>query len=154
LGDEGALGPALLGGILYCFFYPLPYLSQTVRQIPAAIADYDHSALSRQYARELASEEGVTVQTVVDRVDAAVPALQRLDIGGIVTIPPNFRSDVLRGTPTGITVLANGGYIVVDGTALSSAAQALAATVSAPLEAHLIEAHVPPGALIQAAREE
>src|SRR5262249_31698775 len=119
LGDKGALAPGLLGGIVYCFFYPLPYLSETVQHVPLAVADYDQSALSRQFVRELDSVEEVRVQTVVDRVDGAVPALERLDIGGIVAIPPNFRRDVLRGTPTGITVLGNGGYIVVDGAALS-----------------------------------
>jgi ABC-2 type transport system permease protein len=151
LRDEGAVVPAVLGGIVYCFFYPLPYLPETVRNVPVAVADYDSSPLSREFARDLDATREVQVSTVTRRVADAVPLLQQGKIGGIVAIPPDFHRDVLRGTPTGVTVMGHGGYIVVDGTILETAAEVLVATAAAPLAAHLVESHVPPAALMRAA---
>lgn len=151
LRDEGAVVPAVLGGIVYCFFYPLPYLPETVHNVPVAVADYDSSPLSREFERNLDATREVRISTVTRRVVDAVPLLQRGEIGGIVAIPPDFHRDVLRGTPTGVTVMGHGGYIVVDGTILETAADVLAATAAAPLAAHLLESHVPPAALMRAA---
>jgi len=152
LGDKGAVVPAVLGGIAYCFFYPLPYLPEVVRNLPVAVADYDASRLSRQFERNLDSTREVRVMGVGRTVEDAVPLLQRGDIGGIVTIPPDFERDVRRGTPTGVTVMGNGGYIVVDGTVLATSAEVLAATAAPALAAHLVESGVPPAAVMQAAR--
>jgi ABC-2 type transport system permease protein len=149
--DKGAVVPAVLGGIVYCFFYPLPYLPEVVQHVPVVVADYDGSPLSRQFERDLDSTREVRVTGVARRVEDAVPLLQRGEIGGILAIPPQFHRDVLRGTPTGITVMGNGGYIVVDGTILETAAEVLAFTAAAPLAAHLLELNVPPAALIRAA---
>ena len=151
LGDKGAALPAVVGVIFYCFFYPLPYLPQTVRQLPVAVADYDASPLSRQFERDLDSTRELRVTSIVRRVEDAVPLLQRLEIGGIIAIPPDFDRDVLRGTPTGVTVMGNGGYVVVDGTMLTTTAEVLAATAAGPIAAQLLESHVPPAALLRAA---
>src|SRR5215475_8240494 len=145
--DKGALLPAVLGGIVYCFFYPLPYLPETVRNIPVVVADYDASPVSREFARNLDATRDVWVRGVTRRVTDAVALLQRGEIGGIVTVPPGFDRDISRGTPTGVTVMGHGGYIVVDGTVLGAAAETLAATVAAPLAAHLGASGTPPAAL-------
>ena len=151
LSDKGAVLPAVMGVIVYCFFYPLPYLPETVRQIPVAVADYDVSRLSREFERDLDATRELRVSVVTRRVSDAVPLLQRGEIGGIVAIPPDFHRDVLRGTPTGVTVMAHGGYIVVDGTVLSTAADVVAASAAAPLAGRLVESHVPPGVVMRAA---
>ena len=153
LHDKGAVLPAVLGGILYCFFYPLPYLPQTVRHVPIAVADYDASPLSRQFERDLDATPDVQVKAVVSTVQEAVPLLQRLEIGGIIAIPPDFWRDVMRGSPTGVTVMSDGGYIVVDGTVLSTTANVLLsdAAEAVPHTAELIAAHIPPDVLMRAA---
>src|ERR1700675_1553254 len=133
LRDKGAVVPAVLGIIVYCFFYPLPYLPEVVRDIPVAVADYDASPLSRQFERDLDATREVRVIGVTRQVDDAVPLLQRGDIGGIVAIPPNFHRDVLRGTPTGVTIMGNGGDIVVDGSFFRTAAEVLTARAPASL---------------------
>jgi ABC-2 type transport system permease protein len=152
LRDKGAVIPAVLGGIVYCFFYPLPYRPEAVQHVPVIVADYDASPLSRQFERDLDATRAVQVTGVTRRVEDAVPLLQQGEIGGIVAIPPRFDRDVTRGTPTGVTVMGNGGYIVVDGTILETAAEVLASTAAAPLAAHLIESGVPPAAVMRAAR--
>jgi len=150
--DKGAVLPAVLGGIVYCFFYPLPYLPQVVQHVPMMVADYDASSLSRQFARDLDATRQVHVTGVVSSVEEAVPLLQQGEIGGIVAIPPAFDRDVLRGTPTGVTVMGNGGYIVVDGSVLETTADVLVSTAATPLAAHLLESGVPPALVIRASR--
>ncbi len=151
LRDKGAVVPMVLGGLVYSFFYPLPYRPEVVEHVPVIVADYDASPLSRQFERDLGATRAVRVTGVTRRVEDAVPLMQRGEIGGIVAIPPNFDRDVLRGSPTGVTVMGNGGYIVVDGTILETAAEVLVSTAAAPLAAHLVESHVPPAAVMRAA---
>ena len=152
IGDKGALVPAVLGGIAYCFFYPLPYLPEVVRNLPVVVADYDASPLSRQFERNLDATREVRVVGVARTVEDAVPLLQDGEVGGIVTVPPNFDRDILRGTPTGVTIMGNGGYIVVDGTVLATSAEVLAGTVAPAIAARLVESGVPPAAAMQASR--
>jgi len=144
LTDKGAMLPAVIGSLVYCFFYPLPYLPQDVQHIPVIVADYDASSLSRRFVRNLDATREVEVTGVTRDLSAAASLLQRGDIGGIVAIPPRFAQDVARGTPTGVTVMGNGAYVVVDSTILTTAAQVLAATAVAPLAAHLVQTGAPP----------
>ena len=152
LGDKGPLVPAVVGIVAYCFFYPLPYLPEAVHDVPVVVADYDASPMSRQLERDLDATQAVRVAGVTDSVEEAIPRLQRMEIGGIVAVPKNFHRDVLRGTPTGVTVMGNGGYIVVDGAVLETTAEVLAETAAPALAAHLLQSNVPPAAVMRLAR--
>jgi ABC-2 type transport system permease protein len=152
LADKGPAAPAILGVIVYCFFYPLPYLPQTVRDVPVAVVDQDASELSRSLVRNLDATRDVRVVGVTRTVDEALPMMYAGRIGGIVTIPGNFRRDVLGGSPTGVTVMGNGGLIVLDGSLLGSAAEATAATVASDLAANLAREGVPAASLARAAQ--
>jgi ABC-2 type transport system permease protein len=149
--DKGPFVPAVAGILLYFVFYPLPYKPETVHEVPVVVADYDGSAMSRRIQRDLGATEAVRVQGVVGNVEEAIPYLQRGEIGGIVAIPKDFYRDVLHGTPTGVTVMGNGGYIVVDGTILSTTAQVVAEATAPALAAKLVQAHVPPAAVMRLA---
>src|SRR5215471_16299745 len=149
--DKGPVVPAIGGIILYFVFYPLPYKPETVHAVPVVVADYDGSRMSRQLERDLDATQAVQVQGVADSVEAALPFLQRGDIGGIVVVPRDFYRDVLHGTPTGVTVMGNGGYIVVDGTVLETTAKVVAETVAPALAGKLVQAKVPPAAVMRLA---
>ena len=152
LGDKGPAMPAILGVIVYCFFYPLPYLPQTVRDVPVAVVDEDASELSRSLARNLDATRDVRVVGVTRTVDEALPLMYAGRIGGIVTIPGNFNRDVIAGTATGITVMGNGGLMVLDGSLMGKAAEVTAATVASDLAANRAREGVPAAAIAQAAR--
>src|SRR5258706_16340309 len=140
-GDLGVLMPAVVGVIFYCVLYPLPYLPQTVHSIPVAVVDEDASALSRRLERNLDATQEIIVAGATKTMAEALPYLYDGRAGGIVTIPANFHRDVLRGDPTGATVMGQGGLIVLDGSLLSSPPKATAATVAPHLPAH----PAPPG---------
>lgn len=149
--DKGAAIPAVGGILLYFLFYPLPYGPEAVRAVPVVIADYDASAMSRQLVRDLDATQSVRVQGVARSVEDAVPLLQRGEVGGIVVVPTNFHRDVLRGTPTGVTVMGNGGYIVVDGAILETTAEVVAETAAPAFAARLVRSNVPPAAVMRLA---
>jgi ABC-2 type transport system permease protein len=149
--DKGALVPAVGGVLLYCFFYPLPYLPETVHAVPVVVADYDSSPLSRQLRRDLDATQSVSVAGVAATVEEAVPRLQRGEIGGIVAVPKDFYRDVLHGTPTGVTAMGNGGYIVVDGAVLETTAQVVAETTAPAFAAKLVQSGVPPAEVMRLA---
>jgi len=132
-------------------FYPLPYKPETVHAVPVVVADYDGSRMSRQLERDLDATQAVRVQGVAGSVEAALPFLQSGEIGGIVVVPRDFYRDVLHGTPTGVTVMGNGGYIVVDGTVLETTAKVVAETVAPALAGKLVQANVPPAAVLRLA---
>jgi ABC-2 type transport system permease protein len=149
--DKGAVLPAVVGVIAYCFFYPLPYLPETVRAVPVVVADYDGSSMSRTIERDLDAAQAVRVEGTTANVEDAIPRLQRGEIGGIVAVPPNFYRDVLHGTPTGVTVMGNGGYIVVDGAILETTAQVVAEAAAPALAAKLVQSNVPPATVMRIA---
>ena len=151
LFDKGAVAPAVLGVVFYFVFYPLPYMPETVRDVPVLVADYDASPMSRQIQRDLDATETVRVQGVTRTVEEAVPRLQRGEIGGIVVVPKDFHRDVLHGMPTGVTVMGNGGYIVVDGAVLTTTVEVVAETAAPALAAQLVRSHVPPAAVLRLA---
>src|SRR5215470_11800607 len=150
--DPAALS-AVLGVIAYSFVYPLPYLPEVVHSVPVVVADYDASPMSRKIERDLDATQTVRVAGVARSVEDAVPRLVRGEIGGIVAIPRNFYRDVLRGTPTGVTVMGNGGYLVADGAVLETAAGVVAETAAPALAARLVRANVPPAAIMRLAHQ-
>jgi ABC-2 type transport system permease protein len=150
--DQGPVLPVVGGILLYFVFYPLPYKPETVRDVPVVVADYDSSPMSRQLRRDLDATLAVRVEGVAGSVEEATPRLERGEIGGIVVVPRDFYRDVLHGTPTGITVMGNGGYIVVDGTVLATTAEVVAEVTAPALAAKLLQSNVPPAAVMQLAR--
>ena len=150
--DKGPVLPVIGGILLYYVFYPLPYKPETVRDVPVVVADYDSSPMSRQLRRDLDATLAVRVEGVAESVEEATPRLERGEIGGIVVVPRDFYRDVLHGTPTGITVMGNGGYIVVDGTVLATTAEVVAEITAPALAAKLLQSNVPPAAVMQLAR--
>lgn len=149
LTDAGPFMPAIGAIVLYCVLYPLPFLPQGVRDIPVALADADNSPLSRELARNLDATREIVIAGVTRSVEEALPLLESGRIGGIVSIPGHFDRDVRHGTPTGVTVMGNGGFIVLDGSLLAAAGNATGATVAPALAANLAHAGVP-GASLQA----
>jgi len=149
--DKGPVVPAVGGILLYFVFYPLPYKPETVHAVPVIVADYDSSRMSRQLERDLDATQAVRVEGVATNVEEAIPRLQSGEIGGIVVVPKDFYRDVLHGTATGVTVMGNGGYIVVDGTVLETTAEVVAETIAPALAAKLVQSNVPPAAVMRLA---
>ena len=93
----------LLAMALLCWIFAAgqPY------RLPIAVWNEDHSALSRQLERMLRATPGLEVrEAVLNRLEAT-DALQRMEVYGVVHIPPDMARDVKRGAGSTVTLLHN-----------------------------------------------
>lgn len=130
--DRGAMLLLFGAGIIYSFFYPLPYEAEQVDRSPVAVIDQDATALSRQLSRYLEASEALSVQRMSDLASAR-RALQAGELQGIVILPRGLYEDVLRQRPAVVTVLGNGGYLLAAQHVLGAVAE-VTGTVSAGIE--------------------
>jgi ABC-2 type transport system permease protein len=142
LSDKGAFALLFLGGIVYSFFYPLPYSRESVRQAPVAVIDQDHSALSRQLARYADAHPSVGVTVVTADLQQALDLLRRNEIAGTLFIPSGFSDKVLTGRTASVEVAGNGLYMMLNKSAVNGLAEAVG-TVSAGVEVKRLGANTP-----------
>jgi ABC-2 type transport system permease protein len=142
LSDKGAFALLFLGGIVYSFFYPLPYSRESVRQAPVAVIDQDHSALSRQLARYAAAHPSVGVTVVTADLQQALDLLRRNEIAGTLFIPSGFSDKVLTGRTANVEVAGNGLYMMLNKSSVNGLAEAVG-TVSAGVEVKRLGANTP-----------
>jgi ABC-2 type transport system permease protein len=142
LSDKGAFALLFLGGIVYSFFYPLPYSRESVRQAPVAVIDQDHSALSRQLARYADAHPSVGVTVVTADLQQALDLLRRNEIAGTLFIPSGLSDKVLTGRAANVEVAGNGLYMMLNKSAVNGLAEAVG-TVSAGVEVKRLGANTP-----------
>lgn len=75
--------------------------------LPIAVWSEDGSSLSRQLVRMLQATPGLSVRTQVLSRAEAQDLLQRMEVYGVVHIPPHFARDVQRGGAASVTLLHN-----------------------------------------------
>jgi ABC-2 type transport system permease protein len=137
---------------IYSFFYPLPYATQLVRDIPLVVVDLDASAMSRDIVSRLSASAAIRYGGNVHSVAEATGALAAGQIAGIVVVPENFSRDAMRGTPTAVTVFGTGAYPVQDKAVLGSVG-AVVQTVAGELAgARLARQGAPAAAMLQSTR--
>lgn len=137
--DKGVLLLMAIAPVLYGFFYPWPYATQTVARVPVAVVDYDHSNLSRQITRFAQVSPRISVRMVTGDEREAGQALWRGEIEGYAILPPDLKRDVLRGSAAVVTVQANGSYALLNKAVLYGFAEAVG-TVSAGVEIKKLQA--------------
>ncbi|CDG83788.1 ABC transporter permease [Janthinobacterium agaricidamnosum] len=142
LSDKGALTLLFAGGIIYSFFYPLPYTRESVQQVPVAVVDQDRSAMSRQITRYAMAHPSVKVVAVTPDLNVAQDLIWRNDIAGILFIPSGLQSKVLSGRSADVEVAGNGLYLMLNKAALNGLAEVIG-TVSAGIEIKRLGAATP-----------
>ena len=150
--DKAALLLFFISGIVYSFFYPLPYSAETVRRVPVAIVDQDHSALSRQLIRYAGAHPSILVVAVSTRPEAAQELIWQGQAAGAMIIPADFSRKVLAGLQPEIEVGGNGSYPLLNKVVLNGLAE-VAGTVSAGIELKRLGATTPSGAQAEASRQ-
>jgi ABC-2 type transport system permease protein len=139
LRDQGVLLILGLAPLIYGFFYPWPYGTQTVTRVPVAVVDLDHSNLSRQITRYAQASPRIEVRLVTGDERVAQQALWAGEIEGFAVLPRDLKRSVLRGTPAVVTVQADGSYALLN-KAVSYGFSEAVGTVSAGVEIAKLEA--------------
>lgn len=150
--DKAALLLFFISGIVYSFFYPLPYSAEAVRRVPVAIVDQDHSALSRQLIRYAGAHPSILVVDVGLRPEAAQELIWQGQAAGAMIIPADFSRKVLAGLQPEIEVSGIGSYPLLNKVVLNGLAE-IAATVSAGIELKRLGATTSSGMQAEAARQ-
>jgi ABC-2 type transport system permease protein len=152
LRDSGLVIMFVVAVPMYSFFYPLPYSTQSVRQVPLVVVDLDASPMSRDIVSRLSAVPSVRIDGRAATVAAATDALASGHIAGIVLVPENFSRDAARGTPTAVTVFGTGAYPVQDKAVLGSVGAVLQGVFSEVGGARVAHQGAPAAALLQSAR--
>ncbi len=150
--DKAALLLFFVSGIVYSFFYPLPYSAEAVRRVPVAIVDQDQSALSRQLIRYAGAHPSILVVGVSTRPEAAQELIWQGQAAGAMIIPADFSRKVLAGLQPEIDVSGNGAYPLLNKVVLNGLAE-VAGTVSAGIELKRLGATTPSGIQAEASRQ-
>jgi ABC-2 type transport system permease protein len=150
--DKAALLLFFISGIVYSFFYPLPYSAESVRGVPVAIVDQDDSALSRQLIRYAGAHPGIDVVRVTTRPEQAQELIWQGDAAGAMFIPADFSRKVLAGAQPEVEVSSNGSYPLLNKVVLNGLAE-VAGTLSAGIESKRLSAATPSSGQVEALRQ-
>ena len=137
---------------VYSFFYPLPYATQSVRDIPLVVVDLDASPMSRDIVSRLSAVAAIRDGGNASSINEASGALAAGEIAGIVVLPQNFSRDVMHGTPTAVTVFGTGAYPVQDSAVLGSVGAVVQSVAGDITSVRLAHQGAPAAALLQSAR--
>jgi ABC-2 type transport system permease protein len=111
--DSGTIVIFILGMITYPVAYSIGYLKETVRDVPVAVVDLDHTSLSRQYSRMADATEQVNVVFKPASLKAASDLFYKGKVAGVILIPSGFEKDIYSGRQAGITVYSDAGHFLL-----------------------------------------
>lgn len=141
----------LVAMIFYAAYYCWPYMAQLPLHLSTTIVDEDGSLLSRRLIAALESAPQFAITAVTQNQPQAIANMRSGEATAMITIPANFERDVLTDTPTALAIITNGSFIVQARTDMLGAQPLLKGIAEAALAAHLFEAGVGPGRLVEKA---
>jgi ABC-2 type transport system permease protein len=113
LHDPGALLIFAIAMVIYPVLYSLGYCKETIREIPVAVVDLDHSQLSRQYGRIADATEQLQVAYKPGSLKEAEKLFYEGKVKGVLLIPSDFERNILRSEQTNITVYSDASYFLL-----------------------------------------
>jgi ABC-2 type transport system permease protein len=113
VSDAGAVLFFIVAMFIYSLCYTFGYEREIIRDIPVAIVDLDHSALSRQFGRMADATEQLKVTCKPGSIKEAEELFYDGSIKGVLLIPENFEKDILNGKRTSVTAYCDVSYFMV-----------------------------------------
>lgn len=128
--DPAAILLLVVAGVLYAFYYPTPYIYQTVSKVPVAVVDLDNTAMSRDLIRMASAAQQIEVKSIYAEMNEAEAAMAREEIFGFMVIPDNMEKDIRAKRPVSVNIFTHGAYVMLHG-AIGTAFSTCALTVGA-----------------------
>ena len=128
--DPAAILLLVVAGVLYAFYYPTPYIYQTVSKVPVAVVDLDNTAMSRDLIRMASAAQQIEVKSIYAEMNEAEAAMAREEIFGFMVIPENMEKDIRTKRPVSVNIFTHGAYVMLHG-AIGTAFSTCALTVGA-----------------------
>ncbi|SEA39548.1 ABC transporter permease [Alkalimonas amylolytica] len=136
--DKGAILLLFVAGLIYSFFYPLPYHYEQVESVPAILIDQDQSTSSRTLQRLLLAAPNLELRQISNDPATIQSALWQGDVMALIIIPHGFHQDILAGRTAQVQVASHGGYLLAGSKALMNASEA-AMTMGAAIRLHKLQ---------------
>lgn len=111
--DAGAVLIFIVAMVAYPLLYSLGYMDETIREIPIAVVDMDHSQISRQYSRMADATEQLKVVYKPQSLKDAEQLFYDGKINGVILIPKDFEKDIYKGQQTNVTVYCDASYFLL-----------------------------------------
>lgn len=92
--DKGVLIFFILVPLAYPLIYAFIYNNEVIREVPAAVVDYDNTALSRQYIRNVDATPDVRIIAHCTSMAEAERLIKNREVYGIVRIPSDFTRNI------------------------------------------------------------
>jgi ABC-2 type transport system permease protein len=113
LKDAGTVLIFIIAVIAYPVLYSLGYINETLKDVPVAVVDLDHSKLSRQYSRMIDATQQLKVKVKPESLGEAEQLFYQGTVNGIFLIPRNFEKDVFRRQQTQVVVYCDASKFLV-----------------------------------------
>lgn len=105
--DAGVMVIFFVGGLLYPVLYNLIYMHGTVDDMPVAVVDLSGGSYSRRYIQKVDATRECEVLLYCTSLEEARGYMQRGTVHGIVYIPADFDSRIVRGEQGVISTYAD-----------------------------------------------
>ena len=152
LRDRYAVASMIGAVVLYSVFYPAAYRNQVASNLPVAVVDQDHGALSRDFRRRLDAVRGVRIAGTEPSLAQARRGLEQGRYEGLIVIPAGFERDLMRGVTAHLVVQGDGAYLSRGSNVVAGASDAITAAVNDALRSRaksIPPPERPPFALVQ-----
>jgi ABC-2 type transport system permease protein len=105
--DKDILVVILLSPVLYAFFYGSFYMYKSESDVPVVVLDYDNSALSREFTRNVDAHKLVKITESVPDYAAAQDRIFSMQAQGALIIPEGFSNKIKSIQPADVKILLN-----------------------------------------------
>lgn len=105
--DQGILIFFLLVPLGYPLLYAYIYTSETVRKVPVAVVDMNHSELSKEFIRRVGAAPDVNVKSHCSNLGEAKRLIELQQTYGILYIPASFQKDIEKGKQTYVSIFCD-----------------------------------------------
>lgn len=131
--DKGALLILVLAVMAYPLVYSVAYKNNVLRDLPVAVVDLDHTALSRKTASAIHATPQLNISSKVGSMIEAKKLFNDGEVNGVLLIPEGFERKVLRGGRSIVSVYCDASYFLMYKETLSATLSAVG-TLSAGVE--------------------
>ena len=110
--DEGVLIFFILVPLFYPLLYSWIYTNEVVREVPVAVVDLSHSAMSREFIRQFDASPDVRVARYCTNLDEAKDVVGRQDAFGVIYFPTDFQTRVSRMEQSRVSVFCDMSFML------------------------------------------
>jgi len=113
LSDSGTILIFIIAMFIYPVLYSVGYMNETLREIPIAVVDLDHTSTSRQFSRMTDASEQLKVVYKPSSLKEAEDLFYDGLVHGIILIPDHFEKDILSGKQVRPSVYCDASYFLL-----------------------------------------